>query len=114
MEINSEIRVHLPVWRQKLLNILEEVEQERKSKENIKTRIKSETEPSEENRITVRGINKKPGCKTSSRNACRRNMKIGENRIGSLQRPETSHRLIAARKYCGILTGQTNGLEKNH
>ena len=41
LEINSEIRAHLPVWRQKLLNILEEVEQERKSKEKRKTRIKA-------------------------------------------------------------------------
>lgn len=33
VEINSEIRAHFPVWRQKLLNILEEVDREGKSKE---------------------------------------------------------------------------------
>jgi hypothetical protein len=41
VEINSEIRAHLPAWRQKLLNILEEVERERKSKEKRKTKIKT-------------------------------------------------------------------------
>jgi hypothetical protein len=41
LEISSEIRAHLPIWRQKLLDILEDVEHKRKSKEKRKTRIKT-------------------------------------------------------------------------
>jgi hypothetical protein len=86
VEINSEIRAHLPAWRQTLLNILEKVEHEKKSEENRKTRIKSQTEPSESGSF--------------SHNARRTNTR-------SLQRTD----LIVSRKYCNALIRQTNDLE---
>lgn len=101
MEINSEIRGHLPVWRQKLLNILEEVEQERKSKKRkiqVKTTqpCQSETRPSQSRNMIANEVSKESGYNAFSNNVCRGRLRVVENRKGSLRPTEAGHHANSA------------------